>query len=138
MITINNVLDIYKRQVISTVLDNTGFKYYILKQYIQSYITPGGSFSPLLDLYRPNIVKLSSISLNAFINLAFLDFYSLYTILFSNVGEIQNLELSSKGKMEYSEYLFKDIYSSIKSADIRNNSSYGFYEDFVSDRKSVV
>jgi hypothetical protein len=131
-LSVNNILDIYKRQAVSVILDNVSFKYYIIKQYIQSYIKDGGNFIPLASIYVPEIRKLTSTSLNAYMNLTFLDFYSLYSILYANLAEIENLEILSKGKLSFIEYLFKDIYSSIESARVRKTALYGFYEDFIS------
>lgn len=129
---ITSTLNFLKNQSLSVLIKNVPIKFPQIKKTISSYIGDNGSnFISLIGLLNFDKNVLASSTVSAVLLLAYLDFYAIYTILYSNLSSFENLKSVSKGKYSYIYNLYKNLTGIIKNKELLQSYSYSIFVDFL-------
>jgi hypothetical protein len=131
---INNVLDISKREALSAIVAQMDINFPSIRTRIQEYINNSNNFDSLLALYNPKFNVLSSDVITATLLLGYLDFYSLYTILYANNLSIANLISVTKNKMSYLSSIYRSTQSTLREKELQKENKYALYTNFLDPR----
>ena len=126
----NSTLISLKLQALGSIIQSMVIDYPAMKNTLSNLSQTSSSFSSLLNLYAPTFTKLTSFDVNGSMLLAYLDFYTLYIILYANIDPIANLQNLTNNKMSYLLSVYKDTNSIIKEKTLQKDNKYVFYTDF--------
>ncbi len=129
-------LDFLKNQALSVIVPNMQIKFPAIKKALDDHISKGGSnFKSLVSLLSFNKNVLTSSTVSAVLLLAYLDFYAMYTILYSNLPVFENLKIVSQSKYAYIYDLYKELTATVKNKTLLQSYSYSRFIDFLAPRE---
>ena len=135
---INALLDTLKRQIVNTIIPSLSIEFPGISSNLSQYLNIGNNFASFTSLINsPNLVLYSS-DVNALITLGYLDFYSLYVMLYTFNSQVTNLKKVTNGKLIYTASLFKELNHEINSKSILKHNRYTIYDDFISSKSLDV
>lgn len=126
-----NSLDALKRQALMAVMSNVEINYPYLKEDLYKYISASdGGFTSLLDRFSFDPGVMSSSQINGSWLLSYLDFYTLYTILFANGTVFESLKAASTNKFMYIESMYKELNTIKNTKALQKVNKQALYIDF--------
>jgi len=115
---ISSSLNTIKKQSIIVLAQNVNIRFPQLKDnLIREAKISGGIFKSLLWMLQFNQNTLSSSNVSAAFLLAYLDFYALYSLIYSNYEVFNGLKTISEKKYEYIHELYKSLGNLIKEKE---------------------
>ena len=132
---IKSSLDSVKRYALTNVIKNIPIEYVNITKKLQNYTLSGSSdFRTLLDIVDYNKNIFSSTQTGAIWTLAYMDFYSLYSIMLSNYSIFNTLKNIALGKYKYVYNTYKDTWRIVVTKEIQQDYRYSFYNNFLFPR----
>ena len=130
----NSTLATLKLEALSSIMDSMVINYPEMKNRLSTLTQTSSSFQSLLTIYSPTFQKLTSQDINGSMLLAYLDFYTLYILLYANLAPINNLINITKNKLSYLESIYKDTDSILLEKGYQKQNKYVFYTNFLNPK----
>lgn len=130
-IQIQSALDSLKRQSLKVILENVYLSSPRMKDVLSHYIYNGKSvFESLMSFLDFRGATFSSDYMNSGMLLAYMDFYAIYTLTYSNYYVFESLKNISNSKFNHAYNLYKDSFSIVKEKEFSNSYKYIRYCNF--------
>lgn len=130
----NATLITLKLEALYSIIANMPIRYTEVKNKISLLTDSSIGFESILNIFNPSFTKLSSVEVNGSTLLAYLDFYSLYVILYANINPIKNLQSISENKLAYLLSICKDVSSIFKEKELQKVNRYVIHTDFLNPK----
>lgn len=130
-IQVDASLDSVKRLALQVILQNVNVRFADLKNSLMSYISSGqGVFESLMYFAPVNRSVFASSGVSASLLLAYLDFYALYSLVYSNYAVFDSLKNISISKYQYIYNLYKSGSSLLSEKELLQDYKYVMYCSF--------